>query len=153
MSTVTVRSGRRLDVLHPLVAATIGATTFAATMVAGTVFDLNSDADDAPSTSLLELASYAGLVLAAGALAVWLGVRARAGAPRRVSGTALGLAIASASTFVAFWSGWPHVFAAVAIALALEYRRRVGSFSGPAAIALVLGIISFAATSYICLVG
>jgi hypothetical protein len=153
MSTVNVESGHRLDVLHPLAAASIVAVTFGATMVAGDVLNLNTDADNGPGTPLLEVAAYAGMVLAAASLAVWLAVRARAGAPRRVSGTALGLAIASAATFIGFWSGWPHVFAAVAVALSLDYRRRVGSFSGPAAVAFVLGTISFAATSVICLTG
>jgi hypothetical protein len=153
MSTVTVRSGNRFDLLHPLLAACTGAAGFAATMVAGDLFDLNADADQGPGTSLPEVGAYAGLVLVAAALAVWLGVRARAGGPRRVAGTALGLTLASAATVLGFWSGWPHIFAAVGVVLALEYRRRVGSFSGAAGAALALGAISFVATSYICLVG
>ena len=151
MSTITVRSGRRLDVLHPLVAAGIGAAAFAGTMVAGDLFDLN--AKEGPNPDLAELAAYAGLVLVAAALAVWLGGRARAGTPPRLSGTALGLSLAAAVTFVGFWSGWPHVFAAVGMALAVEYRRRVGSFSGPTATALVVGAIAFLAASGLCLFG
>ena len=153
MSTVTVRSGSRLDALHPAIAAGLGALTFATTMIGGDLLDLNADTDGGPSTSLLDLMAYAGLVLAAYGLAVWLGTRSRAGAPGRLSRTALGLALASAATFVGFWSGWPHVFAAVAIALALEHRRRVGAFSGVTTAALVLGAISFVATSIVCLVG
>lgn len=153
MSTVTVRSVPRLDALHPVIAAGLGALTFATTMIAGDLLGLNADADGGPGTSLLDVAAYAGLVLAACGIAVWAGARARAGVPGRLSRTALGLALASAVTFVGFWSGWPHVFGAVAIALALEHRRRVGSFSGVAAAALVLGAISFVATSFICLVG
>ncbi len=151
MSTVTIGSGHRLDALHPLVAAGIGAAMFAATMVAGDLFDLNADEEANPG--LTELAIYAGLVLVAVAIALWLGSRARAGAPSRLSGTALGLSLAGAVTFIGFWSGWPHVFSAVAVALALEYRRRVGAFSGPTATALVLGAVAFVATSVICLFG
>lgn len=127
MSTVTMRPGTRRDLLYPLVAASVGAATFAATMTAGAVFDLNADSPDASGQSAAGLALYAGFLLGAGILAVWLGTRALAASPERVAGTALGLVIASVVTYVGFWSGWPHIFSAVGIALALEYRRRVGS--------------------------
>lgn len=153
MSTVTTRSGQHLDVLHPLVASTVGAVTFAATMVAGDLLDLNADADDAPATTLQDLGGYAGLVLVGLVLAVWLGTRARSGTPGRLDRASLGFALASVVTFIGFWSGWPHIFAAVGIALSLEYRRRVGAFSGIALSALVVSTACFVATSWICLVG
>ncbi len=151
MTTATIRSSHRFDVLHPLVAVGVGAVTFAATMVAGDLFDLQ--AEEGGNPGLAELAAYAGLVLVAAAIALWLGGRARAGAPSRLSVTALGLSLASAVTFVAFWSGWPHIFSAVGIVLALEHRRRVGSFSGVTTSALILGVVVFAATSLLCLTG
>jgi hypothetical protein len=153
MSTITTRPGQHLDALHPVVAASVGVVTFAATMVAGDLFDLNSDAADAPATTLEDLAAYAGFVLVGVALAVWLGTRARSGSPDRLAKASLGFALASAVTFVGFWSGWPHILAAVGIALSLEYRRRVGAFSGIAAAALLVSAASFIATSWICLVG
>jgi hypothetical protein len=153
MSTITTRPAQRVDVLHPLVASTVGAVTFAATMVAGDVLGLNSDGDDAPATTLQDLAWYAGLVLVGVALAVWLGTRARSGTPDRLARTSLAFALASAVTFIGFWSGWPHIFAAVGVALALEHRRRVGAFSGITVAALVISAVSFIATSWICLVG
>jgi hypothetical protein len=152
MSTATTTS-HRVDVLHPLIAAATGAVTFGLTMTAGDAFGINSDPDGGPATTVLEIALYVGLVAAAILIAVWLGLRARAGSPSRLSGTALGLAIASAATFVAFWSGWPHVFGAVAVALAIEHRRRVGSFSAATVTALVLGAIAFVASAVTCVIG
>ena len=152
MSAITTTS-HRLDPLHPLIAAATGAATFGLAMIAGDVFDLNSDTETGPATSVLEIALYVGLVLVASVIAVWLGLRARAGSPRRLSGTALGLAIASAATFVVFWSGWPQVFGAVAVALAIEHRRRIGSFSAATLTTLVLGAIAFIAAAVTCLLG
>jgi hypothetical protein len=153
MSTATTTTSHRVDVLHPLIAAATGAITFGLTMTAGDVFDLSSDLPGAPATTARDIALYVGMVVAAIVIAVWLGLRARAGSPSRLSGTALGLAIASAATFVAFWSGWPHVFGAVAVALAIEHRRRVGSFSAATVTALVLGTIAFTAAAVTCLIG
>jgi hypothetical protein len=153
MSTITIRPGQRVDVLHPLVASTVGAVTFAATMVAGDVLGLNSDGDDAPATTLQDLAWYAGLVLVGVTLAVWLGTRARSGTPDRLAKASLGFALASVVTFIGFWSGWPHIFAAVGVALALEHRRRVGAFSAITVASLVISAVCFIATSWICLIG
>lgn len=152
MSTATTTSGR-LDVLHPLIAAATGAVTFGLTMTAGELLGLNSESDGAPATTSSEIALYAGIVVAAILVAVWLGLRARAGSPGRLSGTALGLAIASAVTYVAFWSGWPHVFGAVAVVLAVEHRRRVGSFSAATLTAVILGAIAFVAAAVTCVLG
>ncbi|GAA1576704.1 hypothetical protein GCM10009789_32720 [Kribbella sancticallisti] len=152
MSTATTTS-HRIDVLHPLIAAAIGAITFGLTMTAGEVFDLNSETDGGEATTWSEIALYAGIVAGAIVIAVWLGLRARAGSPKRLSATALGLAIASAVTFVAFWSGWPHVFGAVAVVLAVEHRRRVGSFSAATLTAVVLGAVAFVAAAITCLFG
>jgi signal transduction histidine kinase len=152
MSTTT-RPDQRVDVLHPLVASTVGAVTFAATMVAGDLFELNSDAEDAPATTLQDLAWYAGLVLVGFGLAVWLATRARSGTPDKLARASLGFAVASVVTFIGFWSGWPHIFAAVGVALSLEYRRRVGAFSGIAVAALAVSTACFIATSFVCLTG
>jgi hypothetical protein len=152
MSTVTTTS-HWIDVLHPLVAATTGAVAFGLTMTAGEVFDLNADSAGRAATSMLEIALYVGLVVAAIAITSWLGLRARAGSPSRLSATALGLAIASAALYVGFWSGWPHVFGAVAVELAIEHRRRVGSFSAATLTALGLGAIAFIASAVTCVLG
>jgi hypothetical protein len=152
MSTIT-SSSHRLDVLHPLLAAATGAVIFGLTMTAGEVYDLNADSAGGPATTTGEIALYAGIVVAAGVIAVWLGLRARAGSPRRLAATALGLSIAAAATYVAFWSGWPHVFGAVAVVLAIEHRRRVGSFSATTVIALVLGALALIAAAITCVLG
>jgi hypothetical protein len=153
MSTITTTTSHRLDVLHPLVAAATGAVTFGLTMTAGEVFDLNADKNGGQATSAGEIALYVGVVGIAILIAVWLGLRARAGSPGRLSATALGLGVAAAVTFVAFWSGWPHVFSAVAVALAVEHRRRVGSFSATTLAAFILGAIAFIAAAITCVLG
>ena len=153
MSATTQAPPRRVDVLHPLVAAVAGAIIFAVAMTAGEVFDLNSDGADAPATTLTDVLWYAGLVLAAVVLAVWLGTRARAGTPDRLARYALGIAIGAALTFVAFWSGWPQVLGATAIVLALEHRRRVGGFSVGTATSALVGTAALAASAFICVTG
>jgi hypothetical protein len=152
MSTIT-SSSHRLDVLHPLLAAATGAVIFGLTMTAGYVFDFNADPADAPATTAGEIALYVGIVAAAGVIAVWLGLRARAGSPQRLAGTALGLSIAAAVTYIAFWSGWPHVFGAVAVVLAIEHRRRVGSFGPTTVVALSLGALALVAAAITCVLG
>lgn len=39
---------------------------------------------------------------------------------------ALVLAVVAAVAVVVFWTGWSHVFGAVAVGLAIESRRRSG---------------------------
>ena len=152
MSTIT-SSSHRLDVLHPLPAAVTGALIFGLTMTAGEVFDLNADSAEGPAITAGEVALYVGIVAAAGVIAVWLGLWARAGTPGRLAATALGLALAAAATYIVFWSGWPLVFGAVAVVLALEHRRRVGSFGAVTVIALTLGAAALVAAAITCVLG
>ncbi|WP_353953434.1 hypothetical protein V6K52_08450 [Knoellia sp. S7-12] len=153
MSTITSSSVPRAESLRPALAAAVGAATFAASMVSGVVFGLNADQGGSPPTPASEIAVYALLMVVAAVPAVWLALRVLGGPPRRVAGTALGLSLASAVTVVGFWSGWPHVFAAVAAYLAVEHRRRVGSFSATALVALALAAVAFLAATYLCLFG
>ena len=153
MTTTTRPSTRPDAVPHLALAAAVGAVTFMGAMVAGEWWGLNSSTDDAPATTWVDLAGYAGLVLAAAVLAVWLAVWARAGTLRRQAGVALGLAVAAVATIIGFWSGWPHVLGAAAMALALDHRRRLGSFSAVALTAFVLGAVSLAAATVLCVTG
>lgn len=153
MSTAITRPSYRIDALHPWVAGSVGAAVFVLTMTSGIVFDLNADPPDAPGLAFWEYPVYAGMVLTGLLIAVWAGSWARAGSPRRLAGTALGLAVSAAGTFVVFWSSWPLLFGAVAVALALEHRRRIGSFSGTAIAALSLGVVAFAASAVLCVIG
>ena len=152
MSTTTVARPLRADATRPALAALFGALVFALTMTLGDVLDLQSDTADT-GLAFTELLTYVGLVLVAVSVATWLGARAWAGPPQRLARTALGLAVAAAVTFVGFWSGWPEVFGAVAVALALEHRRRVGSFSVTTLIALVLGGLALVLAGYLCVTG
>lgn len=154
MSTLTgSTTSHRIDVLHPATAATSAAVVYAVAFISGDVFDLNTDTDEGSATTFGDVAIYTGLVLAAVLVAVWLGRRARAGSPGRLAATALGLAIASAASVVVFWSSWPLVYGATAAALALEHRRRVGSFSVQAGLALLIGTLAFVAGAALCVLG
>jgi hypothetical protein len=148
--TTQTRSGSA-SLAHPGAAATIGALTFALALAAGEVFDLNANPDEPLSAG--DVAVVAVLAVAGMAIAIAVGMWGWRGTPGRLSGTALGLALAAAATFVAFWSGWPTIFGAVAIGLAAEHRRRVGAFSGRTIAAVVLGALAFAAAAFVCVIG
>jgi hypothetical protein len=152
-STTVGARARRADILHPLPAALVGAAAFGLTMTAGDVLGINSDSADAPATTIVDIAVYAGLVLAVVALATWLGNRARSGSPAVTARYALGLALGSAVTFVAFWSGWPQVLGSVAVATALEHRRRIGGFGAMASIATVMGALALVGSAVFCVIG
>jgi hypothetical protein len=131
----------------------VGAVTCAAALAVGEVFDLNADPGGDTNTSASQWLLTGGIIAVGLLIGFMQGRWAWAGDVRRVTRTALGLAIASAVLFVAFWSGWPSVFSAVAVGLALEQRRRIGSFSPATAIATGLGVLVFVATAVVCVLG
>ena len=150
MSTTALARSHRAAMRQPALAALFGALVYGVSMITGAVLDLqNGDA----GASTTDLAVYVALPLVAAGVAVWLGARAWAGPPQRLARTALGLGVAAAVTFVGFWSGWPQVFGAVAVVLALEHRRRVGSFSATTTTALVLGALALVGAGYLCVTG
>ena len=152
MGAIASGSTTRADLLRPALAAAVGVTTFAATMVSGEAFDLNAGSGDT-ATAMSEIGLYAAVVLVAAGIAIWFGSRALSGPPRRLAATASGLTASSLVTVIGFWSGWPHVFSAVAAFLALEHRRRVGSFSTAVLAAFVVAVVAFLAASYLCVFG
>ncbi|MCW2580112.1 MAG: hypothetical protein JWR82_1713 [Blastococcus sp.] len=151
MNTSTVPRSAPAGLSHPGAAAAIGVLTFGLTLGAGEIFELNANPDD--EVGLSGLAIYVGLAAVGAAIAVAVGMWAWRSDLPRLAKAALGLAVGAAVTFVAFWSGWPIIFGAVAVGLAAEHRRRVGSFSGMTMVAMVLGALAFAAGAYICVVG
>lgn len=154
MSTVSVGGPSTFRTwARPWAAALFGAAVFAAAMTGGEVFDLNAGAADRLAVTLADLAVYAALVGAAVALTGWLGTRALAGSPQLLQRTAIGLAVGSAVTVVVFWSGWPLVLGAAAVALAFEHRQRVGSFSVATAAFAVLAALAFVAAAVACVTG
>lgn len=153
MTTTATRPTTVQSPAHPLVAGPIGTLVFAAAMAVGEVFELNADTGGDTNSSLSEWLVTGGLAVVGLAIAVTLGIRAWQGDPARLAKYSLGLAIAGAVTFVAFWSGWPSAFSAVAVGLALENRRRIGSFGPATGIAAGLGVLAFLATAYICVTG
>jgi hypothetical protein len=154
MSTIaTSRKTVSLSPRHPAVTGPVGALTTAAALAAGEAFDLNADPGGNTATSASEWLVTGGIIAVGLLIGVQLGRWAWAGDVRRITRTALGLAIASAVLFIAFWSGWPTVFSAVAIGLSLEQRRRIGSFSPATVIATGLGGLAFVAASVLCVTG
>jgi hypothetical protein len=153
MSTTLQARPSRLGARHPFVAGIAGALAFGAALTAGDVFGLNSDAPDAPAITTGEVLAYVGMVLAAVLVAAMLGASAMSGSPERLAKFALWLAIASAAMFMVFWSGWPEVFGAVAVALALEHRRRVGGLGGMSATAAIIGGLGLVTGLVVCVIG
>ena len=154
MSTITPHATiTEITPLHPWITGPIGSLTFGVAMFAGDAFDLNADKGSGPTTGVAEWLTMGALALVGLAIGIAVGMRGWSGDASRLPKFALGLAIAGAVTFVAFWSGWPSAFSAVAIGLALEHRRRVGSFAPVAGAALGLGTLAFLATAYVCVTG
>ncbi|MGH3989502.1 MAG: hypothetical protein ACRDTZ_19670 [Pseudonocardiaceae bacterium] len=147
----------RNPVLSPAVTAASGFVVFALAMFSGAMFEVNADSRLGHDHSLWEAASDSAAELAIAlvglAIAVWAGRRALAGPPSRVARTALVLAVIAVVTVPAFWSGWPNVFGAVAVGLALDSRQRLGSLGATAGTALVLGSVAFIAGAVTCVLG
>jgi hypothetical protein len=152
MSVTTERRTAAPLALTPGVTATVGLSAYGTAIAAGELLGLNARGDEA-GVAAGELLAMAGLALVGAALAVWAARRAWDGGPQRLARTSLVLAVVAAATYLAFWAGWSSVFGAVAVGSALEYRRRIGSFSGSAGTALVLGSLAFAAGTATCLIG
>jgi hypothetical protein len=153
MSTLTSTRSTRLNPRQPMAAAAIGVAAFALSMTAGEVFELNSDGAGGAPVSGGELALYVLIAAAGAAIGVWFGLRGWRGTPDRLAHSSLGLALAAAATYVGFWSGWPSIFGMVALGLALEHRRRVGSFSGGTLTAAIIGALAFVAAAITCVLG
>jgi NhaP-type Na+/H+ or K+/H+ antiporter len=150
-------AAQRRSVLSPVVTASFGFVVYALSAMGGDVFQVNLDSRAGHTHTIRESATGMAAEFAIGlvgvAIAVWAGRRAWTGEPSHLTSTALVLALVAALAFPAFWAGWSSVFGAVAVGLALEQRRRVGSFGVGAAVALILGSAAFAAGSVTCLLG
>jgi hypothetical protein len=145
--------------LSPVVTAAFGFVVYALSVIGGAVFDVNMDSRLQPThshtiwQSATDMAPEFAIGLVGVAIAVWAGRRAWRGQPSRLARTALILAVVAAVTILAFWAGWPNVFGAVSVGLALESRRRVGSLGAAAGTALALGSAAFVAGAVICVLG
>jgi hypothetical protein len=149
----------RASILSPVVTAAFGFIVYAISAIAGNVFEWNADSRLEPAHTHTVWESAAGMAdefavgLVGVAIAVWAGRRAWSGQPARLARTALILAGVAAVTIPAFWAGWSNVFGAVAVGLALESRRRVGSLGAAAGTALILGSVAFLAGTVACALG
>jgi len=151
---------QRTSMLSPGVTAAFGYTVYAIAMIAGNVFEVNLDSQRGnthPHTVWESATTYwaeFAIGLVGVAIAVWAGRHVWGDQPSRVARTALILAVvAAAAVPLLFWAGWPSIFGAVAVGLALESRRRVGSLSATTVIAVVLGAAAFVAGAASCLLG
>lgn len=149
----------RRSMLSPVVTAAFGFVVYALSVIAGEVLGANADSrlEPAHTHTLWESATESAPEFAIGlvgvAIAVLVGRHAWQGTPSRLARTAVVLAILAALTVPVFWAGWANIFGAVAVGLALESRRRVGSLGAGAATALVLGSVTFVAAAVICVLG
>jgi hypothetical protein len=153
MTTTTSTTTARLSLRHPTVAAAAGAVAYGLSFAAGEVFHLNSDQAGSPPTTAQEIGIYVLLAAAAMATASWFGLRGWRGDPGTLAKTALGLALGAAVTVLVFWSGWPLVLGAAAAGLALEHRRRIGSFSGLSIAAAAIGSLAVITGAFTCVFG
>src|SRR4051795_5639421 len=141
----------------PVVWASVGLAVYVLAMLGGEVFDLNADdhttavPHEGP-VQALHLPEI-GIGLLAAAIAVVVASRALSGPPATADGWALGLAILAAASMPIFWAGWPTIYGAVAIGLALTQRRRLGSVTGLSVAAIVLGSAAFLAGTAACIFG
>ncbi len=151
--TSTVHESQRLT--HPFVMGALGAVVYATAMAAGEALDLNGGGPEGtdPATTTSEWIVTGGIAAVGLVVALGLGVRAWNGDLRRLSRTAVGLAVAGAALFVVFWAGWSNIFAAVAFGLALEHRRRIGSFGTGTALVAALAAVTSVVSAYICVTG
>lgn len=158
-STTHTRAGDRHHWLArtPVVSAAVGFAVYALAIAAGELFALNADdhtaaAPDDPFIQAIHLPEM-GIGLFGAAIAVWVASSALSGSTARIDRYAIGLAVVAAASFPIFWAGWANVFGAVAIGLALEQRRRLGSLSGLSVTAIVLGSAAFIVGTAACLFG
>jgi hypothetical protein len=145
--------------LSPAVTAAFGFAVYALAAISGEVFAVNMDSHLEHTHSHTIWESVSGwadefaIALVGVAIAVWAGRRARQGQLSRLAWTALALGVVAVVTYVVFWAGWSNVFGAVAVGLALEYRRRIGSLNAATGIALGLGALAFVAATVTCMIG
>jgi hypothetical protein len=149
----------RTSMLSPIVTAAFGFVVYALSMITAEALGVNADSRLEPThthtfwESAAESAPEFAIGLVGVAIAVLAGRHAWRGQPSRLGRTALVLAIIAAVAVPVFWAGWANVFGAVAVGLALENRRRVGSIGAGAGTALVLGSLAFVAATAISVLG
>ena len=137
----------------------VGYVTFVLAMFSGEYFGVNLDSDrpgdhdhTVVETFTGSLGEY-GLGLVGLAVTLFVATRAWRGTPERLARTSMVIGILGALTVIAFWSGWPLVFGAAAVGLAIEARGRVGSLGASGWFGLVIGGLAFVAATVICVTG
>lgn len=149
----------RTSVLSPVVTAAFGFVVYALSAIGGEVLKVNADSHLEPAhphtvwESAIGYTDEFAIGLVGVAIAVWAGLWAWRREPSRLARTALVLAVVAALTVPVFWAGWPSVFGAVAVGLALESRRRLGSLGAVTGVALALGVVAFGVGAVVCALG
>lgn len=159
MTAVSSKSATSSTGPGAVAAPLVGYVTFVLAMFSGEYFGVNLDSDRPGRHDHTVVESFTGslgeygLGLIGLAVAIFVATRAWRGRPERLAKTSLALGIFGVLTVIAFWSGWPLVFGAAAVALAVEARRRVGSLGAPGWIGLIMGALAFVAATVICVTG
>lgn len=147
------------DAIGAFVAPVIGYLTFVLAMFSGEYFGINMDSDRAGNHDHTAIEVFTeslgefGLGLVGLAITIVVTARVWKRQPEQLARTSLVLGILGALTVIAFWSGWPLIFGAAAVGLAVEARRRLGSLGAPGWIGLVIGAVAFVAAAVTCLTG
>lgn len=159
MSVTHHPAPQQTSIPTPGVTAAFGFVVYVVAVIAGEVFEINADhrLPHHHEHSLWETLTgfwvEFAIALVGVAIVVWAGRRAWSGSPSMLTRTALALGVVGVLTVPAFWSGWPNVFGAAALGLALESRQRLGSLGPMAGSAAVLGSLGFVAGTVICMLG
>jgi hypothetical protein len=141
-SRTALTAGHRLA--HPALSGLVGLLVWAA----ATAFAHPDLAE--PGQEGLTVGNWVGLVtfaLFGYLIACAIGTWGWSGSSRLFAGVAVALSVASLVVVIAPWSGWPNVFGATALGLAVEHRRRAGSLAPASVLAGALGAVAFSAAT------
>ena len=158
MTTTKIPSAPATTGPAAIAAPVVGYVTFVLAMFSGEYWGINLDTDRAGQEYTAaeaftgSLGEY-GIGLVGLAIAIVVATRGLRGAPERLSRSSLVLGILAVIAVSAFWSGWPLVFGATAVALSYESYRRLGSLGAAGWTGLVAGAAAFIAATAFCVTG
>jgi len=147
-STVTAPATTKVGGIHPAAAPAIGFGIYLIAVVLGLALDASADTE--AEQNFTDWAFTILIALVGLGVAWW--ASARAASRGTMARTSLILGVVAVVTIVGFWTGFPCVFGAAAIALGLGARQHPGA-QGPAVAGILLGALALAFGAFIMVVG